>query len=354
MLEFDQAGNLLRHWGGPRPRAIEWPESNHGITIDYKGNVWIGGNGGNDGQVLKFTKDGKFLDAGRHEWARRRQQRHVGTSGGSRRSSSTRREERGLHRRRLRQQARRRDRRRHRQVQALSGAPTATSRTTRTSAATTRARRPRSSSATRCTAPSCRRTAWSTSATASTTASRCSRRTASSSRKRSSRKNTLGDGSVWDIAFSKDPQQKYIYLADGANEKVYILDRQSLQVLTSFGDGGRQPGQFYGVHSIATDSKGNIYTTETYEGKRVQQFVYKGIGPVDEGEPGRGLGQPHDLELTLQRRRGGACSAPTVTIFGADARSAPTGLTERKVCPPSPTSSPSSARTTGTASGSRS
>lgn len=48
--------------------------------------------------------------------------------------------------------------------------------------------------------------------------------------------------------------------------------------LTNFGDGGRQPGQFFGVHSIATDSKGNIYTTETYEGKRLQKFVYKGMG----------------------------------------------------------------------------
>ena len=56
---------------------------------------------------------------------------------------------------------------------------------------------------------------------------------------------TLGDGSAWDIAFSKDAAQKYIYLADGANEKVYIIDRQSLEILTSFGDGGRQPGQFY-------------------------------------------------------------------------------------------------------------
>jgi len=59
-------------------------------------------------------------------------------------------------------------------------------------------------------------------------------------------------------------------------------------VLTSFGDGGRQPGQFYGVHSIATDSKGNIYTTETYEGRRLQKFVYKGLAPVtkmDQGAP---------------------------------------------------------------------
>jgi DNA-binding beta-propeller fold protein YncE len=93
-------------------------------------------------------------------------------------------------------------------------------------------------------------------------------------------KRTLGDGSVWDIAFSKDPQQKYIYLADGKNEKIYVIERLTLELLTSFGDGGRQPGQFFGVHSIATDSKGNIYTTETYEGKRLQKFVYRGVGPV--------------------------------------------------------------------------
>jgi len=91
---------------------------------------------------------------------------------------------------------------------------------------------------------------------------------------------TRGTGSVWDIAFSRDLQQKYVYVADGMNMKVHVLDRQSLDELTSFGDGGRQPGEFYAVHSIATDSKGNIYTVETYEGKRVQKFVYKGLGPI--------------------------------------------------------------------------
>ena len=62
--------------------------------------------------------------------------------------------------------------------------------------------------------------------------------------------NTLGDGSTWDIAFSKDPQQKYMYLADGHDEKVWIIDRQSMEMLTSFGSGGKQPGQFYAIHSI--------------------------------------------------------------------------------------------------------
>jgi DNA-binding beta-propeller fold protein YncE len=97
---------------------------------------------------------------------------------------------------------------------------------------------------------------------------------------------TLGDGAIWDIAFSRDPQQKYMYVADGKNEHIYVMDRQSLEVLTQFGDGGRQPGQWFAVHSIATDSKGNLYTTETYEGKRVQKFVYKGIGTVPKVDQG--------------------------------------------------------------------
>ena len=99
-------------------------------------------------------------------------------------------------------------------------------------------------------------------------------------------KETLASGSVWDVAFSRDPQQRFMFLADGQNEKVRIILRETLEELTNFGDGGRQPGQFYGVHSIATDSKGNIYTTETYEGKRVQKFVYKGIGAVAAGIQG--------------------------------------------------------------------
>ena len=91
-------------------------------------------------------------------------------------------------------------------------------------------------------------------------------------------KNTLASGSVWDVAFSRDPQQRYLYVADGMNNRVYVLRRDTLEVLTSIGDGGRQPGQFFGVHSIATDAKGNLYTTETWEGKRLQKFVNRGVG----------------------------------------------------------------------------
>jgi DNA-binding beta-propeller fold protein YncE len=99
-------------------------------------------------------------------------------------------------------------------------------------------------------------------------------------------KETLADGSTFDVALSRDPQQKYLYVADGSNMKVHVLQRDTLEILTTFGDGGRQPGQFYAVHSIATDSKGNIFTTETYRGQRVQKFLYKGVGPVGKRDQG--------------------------------------------------------------------
>ena len=98
--------------------------------------------------------------------------------------------------------------------------------------------------------------------------------------------NTRSQGSTWDIAFSPDEDQTYLYLADGQNMKVYIILRETMEVLTTFGDGGRQPGLFFAVHSIATDSDGNIYTTETYEGSRLQKFVYLGIGPIPNADQG--------------------------------------------------------------------
>jgi DNA-binding beta-propeller fold protein YncE len=98
--------------------------------------------------------------------------------------------------------------------------------------------------------------------------------------------NTYRSGSVWDMTFSRDPQQTYIYVANGVDQKISIVLRSTLEVLTSFGDGGRGPGQFFGVHNLATDSKGNLYATETYTGARVQRFLYKGIGPVTRAEQG--------------------------------------------------------------------
>ena len=89
---------------------------------------------------------------------------------------------------------------------------------------------------------------------------------------------TKGTGSVWDIALSRDPQQRYLYVADGHDQKIFILRRDTLETVGSFGDGGRYPGTFYSVGSVAVDSRGNIYTGENLEGKRVQKFMPKGGG----------------------------------------------------------------------------
>ena len=99
-------------------------------------------------------------------------------------------------------------------------------------------------------------------------------------------KNTLGGivtgsfgaplnaaGSVWDIAFSSDPKQTFLFVADGQNKKVRIVNRDTLAEVGSFGSGGRYPGQFLAVAAIATDAQGNVYTGELHHGKRVQKFT---------------------------------------------------------------------------------
>jgi DNA-binding beta-propeller fold protein YncE len=80
-------------------------------------------------------------------------------------------------------------------------------------------------------------------------------------------------GAVWDVALSNDPAQRYLFVADGMNKKVRILQRDTLTETGTFGSGGRYPGQFLVVNAIAADAQGNVYTGETHHGKRVQKFV---------------------------------------------------------------------------------
>jgi DNA-binding beta-propeller fold protein YncE len=80
-------------------------------------------------------------------------------------------------------------------------------------------------------------------------------------------------GSVWDIAFSNDAQQRYLFVADGHDKKVIVLQRDTLAEVGSFGTGGRLPGQLLAVSAVAVDSRGNLYTGEQHHGKRVQKWV---------------------------------------------------------------------------------
>jgi sugar lactone lactonase YvrE len=79
-------------------------------------------------------------------------------------------------------------------------------------------------------------------------------------------------GSVYEIAFSPDPEQKFIYMVDGANGEIRIVNRPSLEVVGRFGQIGRQAGQFVAVHNVTVDRGGNIYTAEVNTGQRVQKF----------------------------------------------------------------------------------
>jgi DNA-binding beta-propeller fold protein YncE len=89
---------------------------------------------------------------------------------------------------------------------------------------------------------------------------------------------TLGRGSVFDVAAS--PDEDFLYVADGMNERVHIVDRESLTFRTSFGVGGRYPSHFRELGSLAVDAAGNIFTAEDGQGRRVQKFVNTGIAPV--------------------------------------------------------------------------
>lgn len=277
ILEFDPEGHLVGHWGGPGD-GYEWPSSNHGLTIDPMDNLWIGGNGQEDSHLLKFTRTGEFLF-------------QVGSAGSGVDSNSR------EHFGRVAKisfdasgdEAYVADGYGNKRVAVLDAATGEFKRYWGAygnqpedvdlgpydpdAPPAQQFRNP-----VHCAEPSndglvyvCDRV---------NDRIQVFRTDGTFVKERFIAPRTLGDGSVWDIAFSRDPEQRFLYLADGKNMRVYIIERESLEILTSFGDGGRQPGQFFGVHSIATDSRGNIYTTETYEGKRVQKFVYKGMGPV--------------------------------------------------------------------------
>jgi DNA-binding beta-propeller fold protein YncE len=296
VLEFDPEGNLVGHWGGPG-EGYEWPASNHGITVDYKGNVWIGGNGDQDSQVLKFTKQGKFLLQVGKSAARKGPNNAQGNPtyvGGSNDQVSFGR------------------------VAKIFVDPTANEayladgylnkRVAIIDADSGKLKRywgaygnkpddtnlgPYKPDAPP--AQQFRNPVHCADLSRDGFVYVCDRQNnrlqvftkdGKFVKEMIYARNSLSEGAVWDVAFSKDPQQTYIFLADGRNMKIRVLRRDTLEELTSFGDGGRQPGQFYAVHSIAADSKGNLYTTETYEGKRVQKFNYKGLKTVSKKEQG--------------------------------------------------------------------
>jgi len=310
VLEFDQKGNLMHHFG--QVAGHDWPSSNHGVTVDKAGNVWLGANGAaqpgppagsaeqfaprrpatpgatpgaegggeagryHDSFILKFSQDGQFLG-------------EIGTANGSRGSLDTE-NVRGVA-----------------QIRFLPDGTLVAAdgygnhRVSEWDPVTMKLKRmwgaygkppsddpiphynpdsPQFGNPVHCAEPSgdgliyvCDRT---------NNRIQVFKFDGSYVNQYPIEVDSRGDGSAWEIAFSRDAAQKYMYISDGTNEKIHVWDRASMKELYWFGGGGRQPGQFYAVHSIVTDSKGDIFTTETYEGKRVQKFLYKGLKPLSQ------------------------------------------------------------------------
>jgi len=279
IIEFDLDGNIVNAWGGAVEGApYTWPASNHGIEVAPNGDVWIGGNGGGDSHILVFSRDGDYI-------------RTIGMPGEPVDSNSE------THFGRVAEiaidaeanEAYIADGYTHKRVAVVDVATGAFKRywgaygnTPDDEADVTytpgqpgpqQFRGP-----VHCAEPSndglvyvCDRGA---------DRIQVFRKDGTYVREVVISPATLNQGSTWDIAFSPDDEQEFIYLADGQNFKIYVIDRESMDVLYTFGDGGRQPGLFYAPHSIASDSLGNVYTTETYDGKRVQKFVYQGMRAV--------------------------------------------------------------------------
>jgi DNA-binding beta-propeller fold protein YncE len=277
VIEFDQEGRVVQSWGGPGP-GYEWPANEHGLFVDHKGNVWLGGNTANqDGQILKFTREGKFLLQIGHAkaskgsldtdnlnrpaqiWVWEKTNEVFVADGYQNRRVIVFDADTGKFKRMWGAYGNKpddsvsRDRvngaRGSEQFNIVHGVSIANDGLVYVS-------------------------------------DRVNNRIqvftidGTFVKEGFIARSTLDSrGTAFAVAFSPDQKQKFLVIPDGANDKVRILDRQTLQVLDSWGRPGPYAGQWHWLHSLAVDSKGNLYTAES-RGNRLQKFVNKGMKTV--------------------------------------------------------------------------
>lgn len=296
VLRFDPAGRVVAQWGGPG-EGYDWPQSPGAIAVDAKGNVWIAasgpgepqlggrGRGANpapatpppDGHVLKFSSEGRFLlqigkpgrPADSHSATALRRPTAIAVDAvvGEVYVAD------GLDSRRI--VVFDSETGRYKRHWGAYG--------TKPDDVDIGAYDPAAAPAKQFRVPSCvqlSKDGFVYVCDRRNNRIQVFRKDGTFVKETIVAKSTLGEGSTWSVAFSRDPQERFLYVADGSNQKVWVLERGSLNVVSTIGSGGRLAGQFYGVGSVAVDSSGNVYTGETYEGKRVQRFVFKGLGPA--------------------------------------------------------------------------
>jgi DNA-binding beta-propeller fold protein YncE len=261
VLQFDADGTLLQSWGGPGA-GYAWPANEHGIYVDFLDHVWIAGNGPKDGQILKFTKSGKHVltigapgvvgdDADPKHLNRpanmivdpQAHELFVADGYGNHRvivfDAQT-----GAYKRHW----------------GANGRPPGTAGVKPFSTPVHGLRLARDGLLYVCDRPNNRIQVF--------------RKDGTFVKEFTVAPDTKGNGSMWDVDLS--PDQSVLHVADGENNVVWNLARDTGRVLGSFGRRGRGAGQFHWIHNLAVDSKGNVYTTEVDSGKRAQKFVNKG------------------------------------------------------------------------------
>jgi DNA-binding beta-propeller fold protein YncE len=295
VVEFDAQGKFVRGWGGPAS-GYDWPDTEHGIYIDYKDNVWIGGNNPiaqlrltprSDDMLLKFSKSGAFVKqfGGRDK------------SGGNKDSANPK-EPADVFVYQKTNEAFVADGYGNRRVWVIDADSGAFKRMWGAFSNTPLDPPPPAPAPPAGSAPAARPTLETTGRgpeqfgiVHSVKVSNDGLVYIADRGNRRVQVFTL-DGKYIDQVFinrggpsansaagvglSPDKDQEFMYVADFGNGHVVIVRRKTLEVVGSFGDQGAQPGQFQNIHHLAVDSKGNIYTAEVAPGRRFQRFVFKG------------------------------------------------------------------------------
>ena len=269
VIVFDQAGNVVRAWGGPG-QGYEWPESEHGVFVDDTDSVWLAGNGNKDSQILKFTLEGKFL-------------LQIGKSGQSKGSNDTANlgSPADINVDVAAREVYVADGYRNRRVIVFDSETGAYKRHWGAygkppSDAATPPYDPARPPSTQFGQPvHCARLAKDGLLyVCDRTNDRFQvfRKDGTFVSEAFFEKDTRLNGSVSELAFSPDREQSLLFMVDGVNNEMRIVDRATTAILGRVGRPGRFAGQFHVVHNVAVDAQGNVYTTEVNTGQRVQKF----------------------------------------------------------------------------------
>jgi DNA-binding beta-propeller fold protein YncE len=274
VIEFDPDGNVVQAWGGPG-QGYDWPTQEHGMRLDPDGNVWFGGNGKEDGALLKFTRDGKFLmqigkpgpRKGDNDFTQLGQpadtwfdkdagEMYVADGYGNHRiivfDYKT-----GAYKRHWGAYGKKPPD----DIVAGEGAfkydPKAP---------------PSQNFANPVHCVKIANDGLVYVCDRVNNRIQVFHKDGSFVREWVYLKETKASGSAWDIYFWPDKDQTFFINVDGSNEEFRVVRRSDGEVVSTVGSGGRGAGFFFGVHNVAVDSKGNVYTTEVFEGKRIQKF----------------------------------------------------------------------------------